>query len=444
MARPSAGIADRARSALQVRGESTPEFWLLAGTIAVLTVLGLVMTFSASFVQSASDTGDAFGIFQRQLMWCALGLPVMAVAAVSDYRGLRKIAIPALIVSLILAALVLIPGLGVKVHGARRWFSLGPISMQPSELLKLTVPIAIASILAARWPRLRAGDLRGLLLPAVPILVVASGLVMAGPDLETAALIIAIGGTCLYAAGLPLRIIFTGLATSVSLALVAIVSTPFRRARIEAWLDPMSHSGTFGYQTVQGFIALGSGGVFGRGLGQGRGQWLYIPNAHTDFIFAIIGEELGLVGALFVLLLFVALAIGGIRTAKRAPDPFGRLVATAITGWLLYQGAMNMGSVVGLLPVTGVTLPLVSFGGSSLVVTMLALGILLSIARHGRPVSERSERSSGRREGGRPVSERSGRSSGRREGSRPVSERSERASGRRPVPARRGGEGRGV
>jgi cell division protein FtsW len=382
--RRSASRAGIPRFRLAVHGTSTGEFWLLAATITVLILLGLVMTFSASFVQSTSDTGDAFWIFQRQLLWCALGVPMMAALAVSDYRSLRRFAVPVLVISLVLAALVLVPGLGVKANGARRWFSLGPISMQPSELLKLTVPLAVASVLAARWPRLRGGDLRSLLIPAVPIIGLAALLVMGGPDLETAALIVAIGGLCLYAAGLPLRIIATGLCTTIALAVLAVAATPFRRARIEAWLDPMAHSGTFGYQTVQGYIALGSGGVFGRGLGQGRGQWLYIPNAHTDFIFAIIGEELGLVGAMFVLLLFVALAIGGIRTAKRAPDPFGRLLAAAITGWLLMQGSMNMGSVVGLLPVTGVTLPLVSFGGSSLVVTMLALGILLSIARHGR------------------------------------------------------------
>jgi cell division protein FtsW len=381
MARAAGGLTGLRRH-LQVRGESTPEFWLLAATTAALAVLGLVMTFSASFVQSARDTGDAFHIFQRQLMWFGLGLPVLAVAAISDYRGLRRFAVPALVVSLVLAALVLVPGLGVKVHGARRWFSLGPLSMQPSELLKLTVPLMIATVLSHRWARLRTGDLHGLLMPALPIIVLASGLVMLGPDLETAVLIAAIGGLCLYTAGLPLRIIFAGAGTTFLLGVLAIVATPFRRARIEAWLDPMSHSGTFGYQTVQGFIALGSGGVLGRGLGQGRGQWLYIPNAHTDFIFAIIGEELGLVGALFVLLLFSALAVGGIRTAKRAPDPFGRLLAVAITGWLLMQAAMNMASVVGLLPVTGVTLPLLSAGGSSLVVTMLAIGILLSIARH--------------------------------------------------------------
>jgi cell division protein FtsW len=376
---------------LEVAGESTPEFMLLAVTVTILLSVGLLMTFSASFVASTRDTGDAFGIFQRQLTWSAVGVPVLIVAAVTDYRKWRRIAIPLLVISLILAALVLIPGLGVKVHGARRWLNLGPLGFQPSELLKLAVPLYISSVLATRWARLREGDLKGLLMPAIPVIGIAAALVMAGPDLETAVLIAVIGGLVLYAAGLPLRIMATGLGVTFTLGVLAIVSTPFRRARFAAWLDPMAHSGTFGYQTMQGFIALGSGGVFGRGLGQGRGQWLYIPNAHTDFIYAIIGEELGLIGALFVLLLFVGLAIGGIRTARRAPEPFGRLLATGITGWLLLQASMNMGSVVGLLPVTGVTLPLVSFGGSSLVVTMLALGVLLSISRAGRRSPTRGE-----------------------------------------------------
>jgi cell division protein FtsW len=372
------------RSGLRVHGESTPEFWLLVATVTVLLVLGLVMTFSSSFVQSTRETGDAFGIFTRQLLWCGIGLPAMALVACSDYRALRRWGLPLLGISLLASAVVLVPSIGIEVSGARRWLPLGPIGMQPSELLKLTVPLSISTLLARRWASLRAGDLRALLMPATPIIVVAAALVMGGPDLETAVLISVIGGLCLYAAGLPLRIIVAGGSLTALLGVLAIVSTPFRRARIEAWLDPMSYAGTFGYQTVQGYIALGSGGVFGRGLGQGRGQWLYVPNAHTDFIFAIIGEELGLIGAMFVLALFVSLAVAGIRTARRAADPFGRLLATAITGWLLLQASMNMGSVVGLLPVTGVTLPLVSFGGSSLVVTMVALGILMSIARGGR------------------------------------------------------------
>jgi cell division protein FtsW len=380
-------LPQRLRAA--VAGESTPEFGFLAATSATLLVLGLVMTFSASFVQSAAQTGDAFGIFQRQLAWCLLGLPAMVTAAFSDYRLWRRVATPLLLISLIAAAVVLVPGVGVMVNGARRWIDLGPVQLQPTEPLKLAIPLYLAHVLARRWLALRRGDLHALLMPAVPLLVLVCALVLLEPDLETAALIACIGGFVLFAAGLPVRILSVGVALLGLAGAFVITSTGFRRGRIAAWLDPMSDPSNYGYQTLQGYLALGSGGWFGRGLGQGRGQWLYIPNAHTDYIYAIIGEELGLVGTLTVLLLYAALAIGGMRVARLAPDPFGRLLATAITGWVLLQAGINIGSVVGLLPVTGVTLPLVSFGGSSLVFTMLGLGLLLSIARAGRPPDRR-------------------------------------------------------
>lgn len=364
-------------------GSSTREFVVLAVTVAVLLVLGLVMTFSSSFVRSAAETGDAFGIFQRQLVACMAGLPLLAGAALVDYRVWRRVSPLLLVTALATAAVVLLPSVGVVAYGARRWISLGPATFQPTELLKLALPLFVAHVIARRWAKIRAGDLRSLMLPAAPLLVVSALLVMGQPDLESAGLVVAIGGLVLLAAGLPCRIIAVGVGVSGLAGAVAIASTQFRRGRIMAWLDPMAYPGDLGYQTVQGYLALGSGGVFGRGLGQGRGQWLYLPSAHTDFIYAIIGEELGLLGALFVLLLFAVVAVVGIRIARRAPDPFGRLVATAITGSLLLQAGMNMGSVVGLLPVTGVTLPLISFGGTSLVITMLACGILLSIARHG-------------------------------------------------------------
>jgi cell division protein FtsW len=374
---------------LPVAGRATHEFWLLAATVVTLLLIGLVMTFSASFVRSAADTGDAFVIFQRQLLWCLLGLPGMVVAALVDYRRWSKLAVPLIVIGIVAVVAVLIPGVGVAAHGARRWIALGPASFQPTELLKLAVVLYLSYLLAGRWPRIRRGDLHALLMPALPLLGFLAVLIMGQPDLETAALVMGIGVVILYVAGLPFRIIGGALGAALVFGAVAIASTPFRRARLRAWLDPMAYAGDWGYQTTQGFIALGAGGVFGRGLGQGRGQWLYVPNAHTDFIFAIIGEELGLVGALFVLLLFVALAIAGVRTARNAPDPFGRLLASGITGWLLMQGGMNMGSVVGLLPVTGVTLPLVSFGGSSLVFTMLGVGLLMSIARAGCPPGAR-------------------------------------------------------
>jgi len=378
-ARPGMGQAWRE---LSRSGVPTRESFLLTATILVLTVVGLVMTFSASFVASAAETGGAFDIFKRQLTWCILGAPLLVGAARADYRVWRRLAGPLLAVSLLAAVVVVIPGVGVSVNGARRWIELGPMRFQPTELLKLSVPMYLAHVLAGRWTRLREGDLAALLFPALPLLAVVGVLVMLEPDLETAALIVAIGGMVLYLAGLPARMLGAGLGAGLVLGTAGILMEDFRRQRFAAWLNPMGHADTFGFQTVQGFIALGNGGLTGVGLGQGRGKWLYVPNAHTDFIFAIIGEELGLFGALFVLALFVTLAVAGVRAARQAADPFGRLLAGAITGWLMLQAGINIGSVLGLLPVTGVTLPMVSFGGSSLVFTMLGLGILLSIARH--------------------------------------------------------------
>ncbi len=373
----------RRRLASRPFGRPTPEFFLLLATITVLLLIGLVMTFSASFVTSTAETGDAFEIFRRQLLWSAVGAVPLIVAARTDYRRWRGAAVPLLLLTLLSLVAVAIPSIGIEVNGARRWLGAGAWRFQPTELAKLTVPLFLAHVLARRWRVLRSGDLLGLLVPGLPLLVLTGGLIMLEPDFETAALIALIGGAVLYAAGLPGRLIALAGAVLAVLATVGVSMSEFRRGRVLAWLDPFSDPANFGYQTTQGYLALGSGGWFGAGLGEGRGKWLFVPNAHTDFIYAIIGEELGLIGALLVLGLFASLAVAGTRTALRAPDPFGRLLAVGITGWMLLQAGINMGSVVGLLPVTGVTLPLVSFGGTSLVSTMFGLGLLLSIARAG-------------------------------------------------------------
>jgi cell division protein FtsW len=365
-------------------GESTPAFVLLAATTATLVVLGLVMAFSASFVRSTGETGGAFALFAKQLLVCAISLAPTAFLAATDYRRLRPFALPLLIVALVASALVLVPAIGVEVNGARRWFDIGGVSLQPSELVKAAIPLALSHLVALRWRAIKRGDLKALLMPSMPLLLLAAGLVAAGPDLETALLIVAIGATVLYVGGLPARIVALGLTGAVVFGWLGIVTSGFRRARFEAWLDPTADAMNTGYQTVQGWIALGSGGLFGVGLGASRSKWGYVPNADTDFIFAIIGEELGLIGALTVLALFVGIAIGGTLAARRAPDAFGRLLAASITTWLLLQATVNIGSVVGLLPVTGVTLPLVSNGGSSLLFTMMGVGILLSVARAGK------------------------------------------------------------
>jgi cell division protein FtsW len=379
----------------QASGETNPMFLVLAATMVVLLVLGLLMTFSASFVQSALDTADsgqpdAFGIFRRQLMWCLLGVPLTIGVALRDYRTWRPYVRVLMIVALVLAIAVVLPGVGVSRSGARRWLGVEPLVFQPAELLKLTVPLFCADVLARRWGQLKAGDLRALLVPVVPLLVTVAVIVMAEPDLETAALLVAIGIVVLYVAGLPSRMLLVGSLGAMALVGLGIATAEFRMGRFGAWLDPTSSAAEYGYQTLQGYYALGSGGWLGTGLGVGRAKWLYLPNAHTDFIFAIIGEELGLLGALLVLALYLVIAIVGVRIAATAPDPFGRLLATGLVAAILLQAGINMGSVVGLLPVTGVTLPFVSFGGTSLVVTMVSASLLLSIARHTRPAGPKA------------------------------------------------------
>ena len=376
-------------------GETTPLFLVLAATVVVLVLLGLLMTFSASFVQAAADTAasgepDAFSIFRRQLLWALLGVPLTIGVALRDYRTWRPYVNVLVVVALVLAVLVVVPGIGIERSGARRWLGVEPLVFQPAELLKLTVPLFCAHVLAQRWGRLKSGDLQALLIPVLPMLVLVAALVMAEPDLETAAMLVAIGIAVLYVAGLPTHLLVTGTLLGGALVGVGIASAGFRMGRFSAWLDPTSSAAQFGYQTLQGYYALGTGGWLGTGVGAGRGKWLYVPNAHTDFIFAIIGEELGLIGALIVLALYTVIAVVGVRIAATAPDSFGRLLATGLVSAILLQAGINMGSVVGLLPVTGVTLPFVSFGGTSLVITMVGAGLLMSIARHARPAGPKA------------------------------------------------------
>lgn len=355
---------------------------VLAVVCVALVVLGLVMTFSASFVRAAVENGGPFYFFVRQLGFAVVGGLGMVVAARLDYRRWQRIAVPLLVLTLVASVVVLVPGIGTEVGGGRRWIEFAGVRIQPSEVCKLALPLALSSVVARRWDRIRAGDLSALLRPGLVLLTLAAVLV-GWEDLETALLVAVIGGTVLWVAGLPTQLVVASGCAATFLVVREIAGSTFRRGRMGAWLDPASDP-VYGYQTLQGFLSLGSGGLFGVGLGASRGKWLYVPNAHTDYIFAIIGEELGLVGALLVLGAYLAIAVGGVLAARRAPDPFGRLLASAVTAWLLLQAGINIGSVVGALPVTGVTLPLVSFGGSSLVVTMVGCGLLIQIARAGR------------------------------------------------------------
>jgi cell division protein FtsW len=275
--------------------------------------------------------------------------------------------------------LVLIPGIGISVGGSRRWLGAGALRFQPSEIAKLALLVFSADLLTRREDDL--GDWRRTLKPIGLVFVTIAALVVVEPDLDSTVVLALIVGAILVAGGVRLRHLACIGGVGALVGTIVAVAEPYRRARIFVFLNPAADASNTGYQITQSLIALGSGGWTGVGLGQGRAKWLFLPNAHTDFIFAIIGEEMGLLGCLLVVLLFVAFAVLGIRAALHAPDRFGMLLAAGVTAWVVGQAAINIGGVIGLLPVAGIALPFVSFGGSALVFTMAASGVLANVAR---------------------------------------------------------------
>lgn len=374
-------LAAASRAARATATRNTHVFLLTLCTSALL-LLGLIMILSASSVSSFATYGSSFLFFKKQLAWAALGLIGFIGFSRMDYRRLRGWGYPAILVALVLLAAVLIPGLGVVVGGSSRWISVGPVSFQPSELGKLALILFAAEVFTRKKERslkVRAHAF----LPLVPVLAALALLVMLQPDLGTTVLIGAIGLGMLFVAGAPFRHVGLIGVGGVVLGAVAALSEPYRRARILAFRDPWADPLNTGYQTIQSLIALGSGGWWGVGLGASRQKWLYVPNAHTDFIFAILGEEMGLIGTLVVVGLFAFITYLGFGIARDAPDRFGLLLAAGITISIACQVLVNIGAVTASLPITGVPLPLVSFGGTSLVVTLCSIGILTSIGRAG-------------------------------------------------------------
>jgi len=364
--RPSAGLAARDRI-------------LLLGATAALVSVGLVMVLSASSVQAYEDYGSSFLFFLRQAAYAGVGAAGLWVASRMRYGAWRHLCLPFLAVAAGLLVLVLIPGMGRVAGGSARWIELGPVTIQPSEPAKLAVIAFAAALLAGRWQRL--SDPRQLALPLVPVVGSICMLILLQPDMGTAVIVVGTVGALAFAAGARLKHMFAAALGLVTLGVGLIFIEGYRWARFLSFSDPWQDPQGTGYQAIQSLTALGSGGLFGLGLGAGRQKWDYLPNAHTDFIFSIIGEELGLVGALLVLALFGLLVYAGARVALHAPDAFGRLLAAGITGWFAVQALTNLGAVTGLLPITGVPLPFVSFGGSALVVSLVAVGILISISR---------------------------------------------------------------
>ena len=357
-------------------------FVLVSSATALLLVFGLLMVLSSSSVESFATAGNAWAIAGRQLLFAAVGLPLMLLAARLPVRWWKRLAWPMLLGALTLQALVFVPGLGIEVNGNRNWIRVAGFTAQPSEAIKLALVVWSAAVLARKRDLL--GSIGHVVVPVLfPVGAVALGLVLAGRDLGTALVIMITLAGLFFAAGTPLRYFVLGGGVAAAGVAALVLQEQHRITRIQAWLSGDACADVYGdcWQPTHGLWALASGGWWGLGLGGSKEKWAWLPEAHNDFIFAIVGEELGLPGTLSVLLLFVALAAGMIRVAQRTTDPFVTIATTGVMVWVLGQALINIGVVIGVLPVVGVPLPLVSSGGSSLVVTMVALGMVMSFAR---------------------------------------------------------------
>jgi cell division protein FtsW len=390
------------------------EMQLLVFVSVALTLFGLVMVYSATSTRAALANANPVSYLERQGAYAFIGFVLLVVASRTDFRKLRAIAPTLVLTALGLCVVVL--GIGARVNGARRWIGFGPAQFQPSEIAKLALVVWISAYLA-RKPAPQT--LKELARPIGLLVGVFCLLIVVEPDLGTVITIIVMVGAILLVSGTRLPTLASAYGIVFVLGVLAIYTSPYRRARFTIFLDPWKDPSNNGLQNVQALISIGNGGVFGRGLGQGLGKANYLPEAHTDMIFAVIGEELGLIGAAVVCAAYCVFAYAGLRLALACKDPFGKRLAAGITALVTGQAAVNIAAVLGLAPLTGIPLPFVSYGGSSLVVGLLSVGILLNIARgHGKPqtasVPDRRRRNGGTR---RPVARSSGSAARPRSGS---------------------------
>ncbi len=372
---PRASFTYPAPKRSPVRGGT---FWVLVALVAVLCLIGVVMVLSASSIVSLHQFGSPWHFFGRQLMWLTIGAVGFGVALRVDHRRWRRLAPLAMYVTIGLLFAVLVPGIGVRASGASRWLGTSSVQLQPSELAKLTLVLFAADILDRRAAR---RDWRYQMIPVIAVLALLVVLVMAQPDMGTTMVLACIAVAMLVTAGIPFKPLGGLVAGGAAAALFFAIAAPYRWRRMTSFLHPLKDPSNTGYQSVQALLALSHGHVLGEGLGASIASYGYLPNAQTDFIFAVIGEETGLLGALVLSGLFLLFALVGTRIICRAPPAMAPWSPPAITAWLVGQAVINIGAVVGLLPVTGVPLPFVSFGGSSLVIAMFGAGMLANIAK---------------------------------------------------------------
>ena len=355
-------------------------YQLVLGVSAMLLALGMVMVLSASSVLSYKAYGNSYFIFGKQAIWVLVALPCAYIASRLSTRVVRMFAYPMLFGAIILIGLTYVPGLGIEVNGNRNWLSFGgPLQVQPSEVAKLALVVWVADLYARKEKLL--GDWKHLLIPMLPVTLLVTMMVVGQRDLGTALVMFALILGMLWVANAPIRLFGGAFLALGGLVAFLAAADEGRVRRLSGFMDPFSNYSDGGWQAAHGLMGLASGQFWGVGLGASRQKWGTLPEAHTDFIFAVIGEELGLAGTLVVLALFVLLAYAGLRIAQRTRDPFVRFASAGITVWLLSQTVINIGMVLGLLPVIGIPLPLISYGGSALLPTVIALGLLVSFAR---------------------------------------------------------------
>lgn len=361
--------------------KTAPDIWLVAAT-GMLLLIGVLMVYSASAVIAYHKFDDSLFYAKRQLLFAVLGVLSMFWVTRMDYGVFRKWSKPALIVCFILLVIVLIPGVGILRNGARSWLGIGAFSIQPSEFMKLAMIVFLAHWLADHQrdlTRLKSG-----LVPPLGILMLAFGLIMLQPDLGTGSVLFATGLTMIFVAGMRVKHLMAMIGLGVAGFVALIASAPYRMQRITGFLDPWQDPLGSGYQIIQSLYAIGPGGLMGVGYGMSKQKHLYLPEPQTDFIFSVAAEELGFLGGGTIILLFAIVVWRGLHIAFNAPDLPGTLMALGVTGMLGIQAIMNIGVVTGAFPVTGITLPLLSYGGSSLTLTLLAVGVLLNISRYAR------------------------------------------------------------
>ncbi len=358
-----------------------PDYAILF-SVLILAAFGLIMVFSASYISSLETRNDAFFFLRRQAFWVVLGLVGMVLASNFSYWKWRRLIPIMVVINFILLGALFIPGVGVEVYDATRWISLGGFTLQPSEFSKLVLVIFTASYLSKKNINMN-NFWQSSFIPLV-VMGVSFVMVLAQPDLGTAVALALVTGIVIFVAGIPVGQLFGLLLVSLPIVLYLAVSEPYRMRRIFSFLDPWADPLYSGYQIIQSLYALGPGGLFGVGLGRSRQKLYYLPEPQNDFIFAIIGEELGFIGAFTIMLLFFILIWRGLKTSIMAPDTFGSLLAAGMVSIVGAQALINIGVVTGSIPVTGINLPFISAGGSSLFFTMFAMGILMNISRYQR------------------------------------------------------------